>query len=212
MSTAQWLFVEKRVLVVFDINVYLDVARLMGPSFTWDKFIDRVTKCASDEVPHPKDAKFDSMRALALSRRGTYNNHVKLEVWSGEHIADTSFYILTLPRSKGGSFEWSEEQAEDFIENLMDEIRCANGGGYLEGKPTLSGAPDHEDGCVYATAMRGGHARYEYQGRFCITRDGDFRRSNLDGVEMMYPYEWIDHMRGEWAALTTQEESTELTA
>lgn len=77
---------SQRHAVVFDCNVYLDVARLIGPPFSWEKFSATTAKIARDGVPHPRDASFDSLRAVALSTSGRFAAGEVLEVWTNDHI------------------------------------------------------------------------------------------------------------------------------
>lgn len=72
--------------MVFDCNVYLDVASLIGSPFTWDKFDAAAARLARVPVPHPRDATFDSLRALAACTSGRFAGDEALEVWTSSHI------------------------------------------------------------------------------------------------------------------------------
>ncbi len=52
----------------------------------------------------------------------------------------------------------------------------------------------HEDGCVYETAYQAGDD--ELSPRFCVTRDGPFRQTNLGPrVTLNHPDEFILYLR-----------------
>ena len=59
---------DERVLVVLDVNIYLDMARLLGDPFSWDAFDAALAVHATEPNPHPADARIDSLRAIASLR------------------------------------------------------------------------------------------------------------------------------------------------
>jgi len=197
-----WTPRPPRALVVFDVNVYLDVARLMVGNFSWDDFLKRASQHASDPNPHTLNAQIDSLRALAISLTGRYEPDCALEVWFGRHLDDTTFHKLTqaieggeLPEDCG--LGWSDDDANDFLDNFVTRIRKDNSGGFIEGEPVAYKSPplDHEDGCVLATANLAGTEDFSYE-KFCVTRDRGFRTASLKTeITVMYPHEWVAHMR-----------------
>jgi hypothetical protein len=80
---------SQRHVVVFDVNVYLDVADLLGPPFTWGKFDANAAGVAKENVPHPDDPAYDSLRAIAVCTSGKFAGPETLEVWTNTHIDKT---------------------------------------------------------------------------------------------------------------------------
>lgn len=202
MTGNQWKVRPPRALVVFDVNVYLDVARILGPTSTLDTFLELAVKHANDPLPHHRDAALDSLRALAISKSGNYAPGVRLEIWFGQHLDDTTYFKLIQGTSAGDhqedrGFGWSADDANDFMERLVEPF-WKDADTFVAGDPIGYETPplDHEDGCVYATARDAGSEEYFYE-RFCVTRDADFRNAALNGdIEVMHPHEWVSHVRG----------------
>lgn len=182
----------------------------MGGPFSWEDFTSRASIHAADPNPHSTNAQIDSLRAIAISLSGRYESGCGLEVWFGRHLDDTTFHKLTQPvdggsRSEDCGLGWSDDAANDFMDNFVDRIRKDNAGGFLDGHAVPYESPplDHEDGCVYATARLAGTEDYFYD-RFCVTRDHDFRAdgAGLNGnIEVLYPHEWLSHVRGKLNAV-----------
>lgn len=72
--------------VLFDCNVYLDVASLLGAPFEWAKFHQRSAQLHDAPLPHPSDQANDSLRALAVCLSGRFAGEETLEVWTSSHI------------------------------------------------------------------------------------------------------------------------------
>ena len=84
---------DDRLLVVVDVNVYLDLARLIGPAFSWNAFDALMEIQASEPNPHRSDARIDSLKAIA-SLRGRPTSLLSPEiscftVARSNHRADT---------------------------------------------------------------------------------------------------------------------------
>ncbi|GLY02378.1 hypothetical protein [Actinoplanes sp. NBRC 101535] len=84
--------------VVFDLNILLDVADLLGPPFTWDKFRDAAARHSQAPVPNRADSRVDSLRAVALTTTGRFAGPELLEVWTSDHIADLLVLKARQPR------------------------------------------------------------------------------------------------------------------
>ncbi|MFI5934889.1 hypothetical protein [Actinoplanes sp. NPDC051494] len=152
-------------MVVFDCNIYLDAARILGEPFGWDKLWRVVDDLMSVPVPHPRDEAFDSLRALRAAYAGKRGDDVQ-EVWTSRHIDDMVQGVAGRPLPSGkamgdSGLGWQAESAEDLIEDLiLDLVDRTHGGvvdrNYPDGNPPL----DHEDGMVFgacrALAGQGG--------------------------------------------------------
>jgi hypothetical protein len=76
----------QRHVVVFDCNVYLDVACLLGEPFSWEKFDTAAARAVKTPVPHPLDSSVDSVRAIAACTSGLFAGDETVEVWTNAHI------------------------------------------------------------------------------------------------------------------------------
>lgn len=186
-------------VVVFDVNVWLDVAALVGSGFTFDRLTERVAAAGMQPCP-AQDRRLDSARALAVCTSGRLAGDELLEVWTSAHIDDVLVHKLTqgtdgvIPEETG--YGWSADDAHDFLDDCVYELVESTYGGTVgeivipNGNPPLS----HEDGCVYRTATEAGD---DFPVRYCVTWDRDFRTAaGLPGdVTMFYPSEWVMYVR-----------------
>jgi hypothetical protein len=197
--------VEDRHAVVFDINIYLDVADLLGPPFTWEKFDAAAVTHRAAPLPNP-DRRIDSLRALAVSQSGRLVANQPLEIWLSNHIEELILTKARQPRDQAtpelSGLGWTGDESESILEDLARDLAYerTNGGSVGDvrvsaGTPILS----HEDGLVLAAAYaaptdtEGAH--YD---RYCVTQDRDFRRAmpQLRGdVTIMYAYEWVNFIQ-----------------
>ncbi|MFE5644454.1 hypothetical protein [Rhodococcus sp. NPDC056516] len=182
-------------VVVFDVNVYLDIAGLVEQPFTWQQFDDLAGAVMSQPNPHPKDARLDSLRAVAVSRSGQLCRDVKLEVWTSSHIDNLVLgKAQTVVPDCNGAL-WTKENAIELHDTLVNDLvyDLSSGGSVGEIKIAVGNPPlDHEDGCVFATAMRAGEDDPAL--RFCVTRDTQFRESSSElhpRVSVVYPHEYL---------------------
>ena len=190
-------------VVVFDINIYLDVAALLGPPFTWAKFHDAATKHSDDPLPHRDDPRIDSLRALALCLSKRYAGHEPLEVWTSAHIDRLVVRKAGQPDDRSLPDEdrglgWTATEAEDLQDDLIAGLvyDLTSGGtvgevGIAEGSPPLS----NEDGRVLRTAVE---VDTDHAVRYCITQDRKFRRCGpqlLVNVQVLNAHEWVELVR-----------------
>ena len=187
-------------VVVFDVNVYLDVADLLGPPFTWEKFDEAARKYAGEPLPS-RDARVDSLRALSVTSSGSFAGDIPLEVWTSAHIdrlvqrkaRQSSTAFVAEDRGLG----WSPEDAAALLDDLVYGLVLDKTNGVALGEiPIPYGNPplSHEDGCVYRTALDAGDS--EWCQRFCVTRDREFREARLPGDMLtLYPHEWVGLVR-----------------
>lgn len=192
-------------LVVFDCNAYLDVARLLGPPFSWDVFQDAAVQYANDEVPHPTDSAVDSLRALAVCLSGFFAEPHTLQVWGADHIADTVEYKAkqsSTPHSVTGLYGlgWKEQDAANLVSDLVCGTVDVSGGAWA-GNPMAVGNPplDHEDGKVFGACKHLVNSDALAQ-VYCVTRDEGFIREHLAGnlgsqVQVLRPWEFLNMVR-----------------
>lgn len=172
-----------RHIAVFDCNVYLDIACLLGPPFSWEKFNSLVASQAKRPQP---GGDYDSLRAAALCTSGRFAGHETLEVWTNAHI-DTMVRNKAehpaIADAKTGycGLGWTADDAQTLVDVLItDTIRKSNGGTlgkhYPDGNPPL----DQEDGMVYG-ACRTLAAEDPLAQVYCVTRDRPFLKAFKDG-------------------------------
>lgn len=175
---------EQRHVVVFDVNVYLDVANLLEAPFSWTKFDAVAATSVSDLVPHPTDGRVDSLRAIAVCLSGRFAGPETLEVHSSDHIVRIAWLKATQSATSTDSdtrgLGWSERDAHSLVEDLIDHVVDQTFGTRVsnlipDGNPPL----DHEDGMVFG-ACRHLAGLDPLAHVYCITRDRDFRQSFLD--------------------------------
>jgi hypothetical protein len=189
-------------IVVFDVNIYLDVARLLGPPFSWDRFDEAVIACRNEKLPHPHDAAYDSLRAIAVSRSGRFAGSHKLEVWTSAHIEGLVRHKAAQPVAGSTPEErglgWLWEDADNLVASLVgDLVYDQSFGGTVGEVPIPYGAPplSHEDGCVYETARSAGEED-QFPYRYCVTRDRELRQARLPGeIDVLFPHEWVQQTR-----------------
>ena len=172
--------------MVFDCNVYLDVARLLGSPFTQSDFTQAAARLVSVPVPHPGSPASDSLRAIAVCTSGIFFGEERLEVWSSDHIVDMVEYKAHEPTTpKPGSdlkgLGWSSADAVNLVEDLvMPLVRATRGELLTTGRPEGNPPLDHEDGLVF------GLCRYlsdhdPLSQVYCVTNDGGFLQAYKDG-------------------------------
>lgn len=194
--------VTEATVVVFDVNVYLDVASLLGPPFTWDRLREKAREVSALPVPSVEDERIDSIRAVSYCLDGQVVPGEALEVWTSAAI-DELVYFKAIQPTDGATPEdrglgWAEEDAGDLLEGVVrDLVYDFTTGSAVEGIEAHSWAPplSHEDGRVFQTAFKAGDD--ELSPRICVTRDEDFRlaRGLPPRVDMMYPHEFVQYIR-----------------
>lgn len=190
--------------VVFDVNVYLDVAELVGPPFTWQAFNALAISHKDSPLPN-SDQRVDSLRAIAVSMSGKFVGPQPLEIWTSDHIDVLVELKAGQPRAadtaEGRGLGWSVADARGLLAGFVDDLvyDMTNGGTVGEitradGTPPLS----HEDGCVYTTARCAAPDEEEYYHRYLVTCDRHIRESAPElasDVEIYHPHEWVELLR-----------------
>jgi hypothetical protein len=150
-------------------------------------------------VPHVADRRVDSLKAVALTQSGRFAGPESLQIWSSEHIDDLlvrkAMQPLTGATPETRGLGWSQNDAEDLrYEFLYDLIFDKTGGARVEldgvhGHPPL----DHEDACVFTTALQAALDITPPSIKYCITRDRAFRQATTlsSNVWILYPYEFV---------------------
>lgn len=170
----------QRHIVVLDCNIYLDVARLLGPPFRWSELSKAAAQMAREPVPHPMGQMYDSLRAVAICTSGRFAGDETLEVWTNAHIdrlvrGKAMQPITPDPTTNLRGLGWSRDDAQTLVTELIEGLTSQSNGGTLgsggfpDGNPPL----DHEDGMVYG-ACRSLAGDDPLAKVYCVTRDGGF--------------------------------------
>lgn len=204
----------QRHVVIFDCNVYLDVARLLGAPYAQADFDRAVARLVREPVPHPTNWLYDSLRAIALCTSGKFAGSEPLEVWTSDHI-DRMVRIQAMrpvepdPETGFHGLGWSAEDAEVLVERLVYGIVDASGGDtvgatFPDSEPPL----DHEDGLVFG-ACRSLAGDDPLCNVYCVTNDGgflaDYRAGRLSShTYVLAPAEFLSLVRLARAAASIQ--------
>lgn len=178
-------------IVTLDVNIYLTVARKLGPGFTDEQFMS----CVSDAGQHDTD-----VFALFQGLMEPYPDGGLIEVWTGQHIVETALYKAELPlngpTAEKSGFGWTEEQSQS-IANLILGVQTLTHGGFVIKDGTYLHPPmDYEDGCVMQCAKTA-HSSLNLCHRYCITNDYgmiDAARGSTQ-VKVMSPKTWCIRRR-----------------
>ncbi len=170
---------SQRHVVVFDCNVYLDVACLLGSPFSWEKFDAAAARVVKETVPHPCDRAVDSLRAIAACTSGRFAGDETVEVWTNAHIDAIVRYkaaksSIADPRTGLRGLGWSRGCAQALVDDLIFGTAHRSSGGtlgdhYPDGNPPL----DHEDGMVYGACRRLA-SEDPLAHVYCVTNDKGF--------------------------------------
>ncbi len=188
-------------IVVFDVNVFLDVASLIGPPFTWRALTEHSARVSGAPVPHPTDPRHDSLRAIAGTQSGKFAGVQPMQVWTSAHIDALVRHKACQPnddalfpedRGLGWSPEHGQGLVDDLIWGLVDRTAGDTVGDvYPYGDPPLS----HEDGLVFG-ACREALDQDLLCERYCVTNDRDFLGGDLPGhIRVLRPAQFVRLLR-----------------
>lgn len=182
--------------VVFDVNVYLDLGRLLGPGITLHDVQSAGAEYTSEPLPSSKPC-VDSLRAICVCLGGVFAEPQLLQVWTSTHIDDTLTHVAQQPVAAGG-LGWTSAQATSLLADVVDELAYARTAG---GHVVLNGvdgghALDHEDAMVYTTARKAAFDDNSVLYRYLVTNDQQFRNApGLDHINIAFPHEFVDAVR-----------------
>lgn len=175
----------QRHVVVFDCNVYLNVADLLGEPYAPESFARQAAQLAAAPLP-ATDFRHDSLRAIAACTSGRFAGGETVEVWTSDHIdrmvRNKATHPTTIDPITGfQGLGWSREHAESLVLNLVQGIVDSSGGGSI-GQTVPDGDPplDHEDGLVYGACRE--IVRQDALCRsYCVTNDQPFLEAYSEG-------------------------------
>lgn len=175
-----------RHILVLDCNIYLDIARTLGPPFDWERFDEAAAKMARTSPPHPDGHHMESLRLVAMCTSGRFAGDETIEVWTNDHINRVVRYkamepTKPHPQTRSAGLGWSAEDAETLVTSLIGDLTSWSSGGTLGATVPNSTPPlDHEDGMVYGACklLAGTDPLAEV---YCATRDRDFLNASANG-------------------------------
>lgn len=177
--------------MVFDCNVYLDIARLLGPPFTWERFVERAELGA---VPGYRSDGLDSAIALGYTRSGTFVTGQPLTVWSSHYIEQAVTVMAQASKtSEYPGLELTEAESDSLFHEVIDHLVPAKQVVDVD-TPDGPGALSRDDGLVFATAVNAGH---HLNHKYLITKDKGFRELGdpTGRVTVLYPHQFIGLLR-----------------
>lgn len=193
-------------VVVFDVNVYLDVARLLGRPFSWASLKQQAARLSNSPLPHP-DPRCDSLRAIAVCATGKFAGvRNPLQVWTSSDLDATVRLKACQPDDEAMYPEdrglgWPREHGQGLVDDLVWGIVDRSEGDTV-GQVMPYGDPplDHEDGLIYSACREAADADVLVE-RYCVTNDRGFIRAELPGyARVMTPARFVQLVR---AARTT---------
>lgn len=182
---------------MFDVNIYLDVARLCGAPFNRSRYNDMLISQKGIPAPH-RDPRVDSARCLEIARSGMFARPQSLQAWTSAHIAATLRFKAQQEddpslKDEDRGLGWSPEDAQGLVDDLMWPVILGSGGDTVgdlraEHSPPL----DHEDGLVMAAA-KACHDADIVVDRILVTRDRRFAElcRSLAYPKVMHPSRFV---------------------
>ncbi|GAA1002050.1 PIN domain-containing protein [Tsukamurella strandjordii] len=162
---------------VFDINVWLNVADLLGTNAVQSdrERLDRAV--AQRPIPDREQPQMDDYRVWRMAASGLFTPSLTAIVYISRSMIKTLYTKLTQPESgptaETAGLGWTRDEARDFISDaVMSFARLPEHDGFQEPISAVRGgthqpALDHEDGMVLACALQVG-------AHFLVTSDSDF--------------------------------------
>lgn len=176
----------ERHVVVFDCNIYLDVARLLGPPFSWEKFNAAAARAVNQPVPDLSEPAHDSLRGIAACTSGRFAGEETVEVWTSAHIdklvrGKAAQSTARDPETGYNGLGWAWEDAQSLVTDLISGTTQRSNGGTVGDHPPVGNPPlDHEDGMVYGACRRLA-AEDPLAQVYCVTRDKQFVNAHRQG-------------------------------
>lgn len=180
-------------LVVLDVNIYLTVARELGPNFSQTTLTERITQAPPVST---SSGVFPMLQTLMHS----YPDGAPIEIHSGRHIIDTALYKAEQPKfgrtPEDAGLGWDRNDIGCIAQTISNLVKTT-GGQILSKSGTFMAPPlDYEDGCVMKCALdaRGGGALFR---RYCITYDRQmtFKMAQCHQVTVCSPENWCIRVR-----------------
>lgn len=118
---------------MLDVNVYLEVAELLGPPFTWAAFDAAAARATSEPFPCTSNPRIDSLRVVSMCTSGRFAGDDSVEVWTSAHIdklvrSKASQPVVPTPGSNKRGLGWSEADAQSLVVDLVEGLTRRSAG------------------------------------------------------------------------------------
>jgi hypothetical protein len=203
----------QRHVLVLDVNVYLEVAELVGAPFEWAK-LDRIAaQSVNEPIPCRSQRGVDSLRLVAACTSGRFAGSEPLEVWSCAHIdsmveSKAMHPVVPPPGTTYRGLGWTGTDAAALVNDLVVDLGVRSNGGTLGATTGTCSTPplDHEDGMVYG-ACRELAGDDPLARVYCATRDRAFVAAGRDGglsghTKVLQPAVMLELIRRARAAMS----------
>lgn len=178
-------------LVVFDVNIYLDVARWVGPPYSNQKLQIKLLQHRQDPST-PVEVKIQSAKLASLCSSGVFAGNQKLQVWTSDWINNVAVRVAMRSRGEKG-LGWSETNAELIRTDLIHGTVVGPSNGFLlnSDKTAKFEDLDWDDAQVLTTALQA-RVLSPSSTTICVTNDKAFRNTNSCGdVTMLTSPEFL---------------------
>lgn len=188
--------------VVFDCNIYLDVA----DAFRTGLDLENLLFLSQDHANRLSPPAKYSVDALIRASTGRVANDIRLVTFTSEHILLTSLHKAQLPdlphlpdEQRGLGLD--TKQVDDLEHNLIRKLVAQSTGALIpEAEYSVEQSPplDHEDGRVYGLCKF--LATHVHSGAiYLVTQDAKFvaasRRFPASNIQVVPPQQFLDRCR-----------------
>lgn len=186
-------------IAVFDINVWLEVAKLLGPGAGANRRRQIEETISRKPFPNSKDSGVDSFRAWQYGASGVFAGPLRLRVLISDEMLRVLFTKLvqsmTDHRKDYRGLGWNTDEADDFLRDaVLSFAKAPDGSTFMEPLgPELCPPLDREDGMVLA-AVRAAGAHY------LVTNDRTFayalegRKEYSHTLTVFRPHSFVRHV------------------
>lgn len=181
------------IVVVFDLNVYLDVARLIDEPYSKSKL--QLKMLNQPTAPTRQEAnQFASGKAVLFCSTGIFAGLQKVEVWTNTWI-EKGIVRMAQRQPHQDGLGWSEVGAKGLYQDLLMDslVKPSKGQSLQADKRAKYGDLSWDDSQVLHTALQ---AASFGRRTYCVTGDREFRRTTVsNSVEMLTPTELVKRMK-----------------
>lgn len=182
----------KPIAVIFDHNIYLDIARLLGQPYNESRLRSQV-------MGHKPDAsrpnrKMDAGVSVLLCSTGNLAGQQRIQVWSSSWIERGVVNAAKRPITESG-LGWTEENAKALRTELIASTAVGRSNGHsIKAVPTIKYEKlSSDDSSVFHTALQ---ALNLCSRSFCVTSDNQFlNNAPRIGVEVLPPAVLVEMIR-----------------
>ena len=172
------------VIAVFDINVYLNVARLVGEPYSKIMLHTRLIKPTHDPSERLKLI-IESAKLVAVTTSGVFAGNQSLQIWTSDWIVKGTINVAKRPVSDKG-LGWGLANAQALEADLIfgTAVGPSNGLQLPTNKSAKFDGLSSDDAQVLSTALEALSQNPSSQ-VICVTNDTAFRNTTWNGGVLM---------------------------